>query len=519
MSVTRNILVSVALLAVAALAAAVAAIPWVKADKPGIAVFFLLVFALAVSRREMWQRPSWLMLAIMLAGLAMIPPSVIARGFGRIDMMAILFHTDFGVAGAGLGGLETEILQSTLAITLLLFAIYGLLSIWRPGTWLYLVIAVSLFAMNPLTHYAALRWLVPPIPSDLVDYMAPVVETPASPQDPDIVLIYLEGSDRQFADTDVWGDVYAPLSRLAAEGISLTRVRQISGTGWSIAGMMASLCGVPAVPNGLVYRNNYDAVSEFMPNITCLGDVLSRRGYDLSYVVGGELAFGGLDKFYGQHGFTDMTGLDEQRAFYSPKEFDAALIDWILDDQMVFDTARRELEDRLALPGPFAMVVETVGPHGRNGWLSRKCSDTGRGVKSTDARRVMACTFADTEAFISDLRRRHAQTRPDRGLRLIVMSDHLSHNPKTPPVAPEFRDANTVLLIGAGGAGRTVTKEGAMIDVFPTLLEWLGFSGSPAANLGRSLLSEQQTVIESHGKHRLNAMLTDDAALSNLIWD
>jgi phosphoglycerol transferase len=333
-------------------------------------------------------------------------------------------------------------------------------------------------------------------------------------------MIYLESTDRQFADPVVWGDVYAPLNDISAEGITFTRIGQVAGTGWSLAGIVATNCGVPIVARGALYRTNFEDIDTFMPAMTCLGDVLAQRGYDAAYVVGGDLGFGGLGVFFQTHQIMDVTGRAELEAAYSAQEAAAALIGWVLDDQMVFDFAATRLAELQRQPEPFALIVETIGPHADNGFLSRDCTDDGQATFSRDMTRVLECTINDTVKFVAHARAEQMRLRPGRPLALVIMSDHLSAHPRPPPVAAECDGFNTVIMVGAGAEpGRIVTKPGSMIDVFPTMLDWFNWAEDPvAAGLGRSLLGHGKTIVEQHGIDALDGMIATDVALANRIW-
>lgn len=520
MTMFRRITASLFLLIVLICALAVAVLPWLRPDRYGVPATLALLVALVVGRGLLWRRQHRTYVVVVLAAALMVPAVVIARGFGRIDMMSVLFHADFGMAGATLKGLENEIIAGIVSIGYICLAVAMLAALWRCGPKVHLVAALGLVLVNPFVQFAGLWAMQAPVSSDLSSRLvAPDLVANPGPS-PDIVVIYLEGLDRRFADPAVWGDLYAPLGALANEGISFTGLGQIVGTGWSLAGMVATQCGVPVVPRGLIYRNNYDDIEAFMPAIQCLGDVLAAKDYHTEFVVGGDLTFGGIDQFYATHGITLQTGLHEQALIYPPDEIEAASINWILDDQMVFQTARMRHALQLAGSQPFALIVETIGPHGKIGYLSRRCSDSGRGEKSRDMPRVVACTIEDTVAFVRHVQAEQAAKRPGRALRIVVLSDHLSHDGTTPPVAAEFTARNTAMFIGGPeDAGRVIDRAGSMIDIFPTMLEWLGFAAAPVgAGLGRSLLSAPQTLVEKEGIAMLDAMITGDAALSLAVW-
>lgn len=516
--VLRRWAASIGLLVVMIYALTVAIDPRFRPDQIGPYVLIALVVALVLGWR-LFRRPGKALWLVAIAAVLLIPAVAVARGFGRVDMIAMMFHADFGMAGATIEGLETEILQATLSALFLTLGFALLAGLWSFGARSYLVFAACLLAINPAFRSLAWATVLPAVESDLMErYSAPTL-TATPMTTPDLVVIYLEGTDRHFADEAVWGDLYAPLRKLEAEGTSFTQVGQIEGTGWSLAGMVATQCGVPVLPKALTYRNNFDKLDSFMPKVDCLGDVMGRNGYELSYVVGGDVAFGGIDAFYRSHGFSRLIGMHEQEAIYGADVIAAAKGGWVLDDQLVYETARAEASRLIAQPKPFLLVVETIGPHGRMGILSRRCNEGGIVTLSKDVQRVVSCLLEDTYAFVRDAQAAHAKARPGKELRFVIVSDHLSHNPNRPDAAPEYQGFNTAIFLGGGAAGRKVAKPGAMIDIYPTILDWMGLSVEPhAAGLGRSLLRDAPTVAEVHGIDVFNRMLISDVPLSQKVW-
>jgi phosphoglycerol transferase len=504
------------------LVAMVSALPWTAPDKPGLLFLLCLIAGFSIVGRAVWGPRPWAFWLIPLAAALLVPAVALSRSFRRIDMLAIVFHRDFGMQGATLVGLETQILQGVLCGLGLILVFWGLSSLGRWRTWHFGMAALVIMLVNPVVQFFVVSQLRAAVPSDLAERLVEPRLRPVTPQrlQPDVLVIYLEGTDRQFADPAVWGDVYAPLTDFAARGMTFTRVGQIAGTGWSLAGIVSTQCGVPIVARGVRYVNNFSDVDAFMPAVTCLGDILATRGYAAAYVVGGDLGFGGLGVFFRTHQVSDVTGKAELEAVYPPTEISAALIGWILDDQMVFDFARGKLAMLQGRPEPFALFVETIGPHGHDGYLSRRCTDEGRAAFSRDARRVLNCTITDTLAFVEHAQAEQARLRPDRPLAVVLLSDHINNDPRTPSVDAEYAGYNTVIMVGAGAkAGRVVTKPGSMIDVLPTMLDWFDWAeGSVAAGLGRSLLGDGPTIVEQHGIDALDSMITTDVALANRIW-
>ncbi len=514
----RRVTLTALLLGVIAIALVVAAKPTFRPDRPGIVAALMLIAALVLGGKRLWARPRWSFLLVLGAALMMVPFVVIARGFGRIDMMAILLHREFGVDGANLGGLSSEIIAAVTSLGLIVLCVAMLAALWRLGWRSYVLIAGLLVLANPMVQYGLRRVFIPPVPSDLVTQLRkPDLLRPA--QLPDIVVIYLEGLDRRFADADRFPGAYDQILPLQNEAQAFSGVGQIAGTGWSLAGMVASQCGVPLVPNGLIGRNNYDVVARFMPNQQCLTDVLAENGYVTNFVVGTTVVFAGVDKFYIGHRTTALFGTEQHKEIFPPEVIAAASMDWILDDQMAFEAARLRADALMAQDAPFGLIVETIGPHGRNGYLSRNCAEDHHAAHTADIMAVVQCTASDALTFVREVQAKHAALRPDHDLRIVVLSDHLNHGAPFFAVRPELNAANTVLLLGGAGQGQMSDRQGAMIDVYPTMLEWLGFAKPPvAAGLGRSLLSAAQTLVEERGIEKIDAMLSGDATLAERLW-
>jgi len=504
------------------LLARVSTLPSLTPDKSGIAFLLCILAGFALIGRALWRPRSWAFGLIVLSAVLLVPAVALSRAFGRIDMLAIVFHKEFGMQGATLAGLETPILQGVLCGVGLILIFLGFSSFgrWQPRH--FALAALAVLAINPVIQYLAVSQLRATVPSDLARQLVQPALVPVTTGDlqPDIVMIYMESTDRQFADPAVWGDVYAPLNALAAEGMNFTRVGQIAGTGWSLAGLVATNCAVPIVPRGALYRTNFEEIDEFMPAMTCLGDILAARNYRSAFVVGGDLGYGGIDTFFRTHQIDDITGLRELEAVYSPQEIAQSLIGWVQDDQMVFDFATRKLADLQSQPQPYALLVETIGPHVDNGLLSRDCTDDGQATFSRDMNRVLRCTIGETVAFITHIRAEQARLRPERPLAIVLMSDHLSMHPTPPAVAPEYDGFNTLMMLGAGAQpGLVVTKPGSMVDVMPTLLDWFGWAQDPvAAGLGRSLLGSAPTIVEQNGIDVLDSMIATDVELANKVW-
>lgn len=84
---------------------------------------------------------------------------------------------------------------------------------------------------------------------------------------------------------------------------------QLHGTDYTIAGMVASQCGIPLFAP---FEGNASAsMSSFFPQNICLGDILKNSGYENYFMQGANLRFAGKDVFLRSHGFDHLYGSEE----------------------------------------------------------------------------------------------------------------------------------------------------------------------------------------------------------------
>jgi phosphoglycerol transferase len=446
--------------------------------------------AVALGGLAIWRRMVPAYLWVILAAAAMIPFVVLLRMYGFVDPSALSYHLQYGISN---GSLSESLRPLTVSFLLMFFyciAVYNmaaLLNLRKTGA---VMAALVLVVMNPavwvvyaVAKHKLVDWTVEVASLNLVQRLtAPQILD--APDHPNIIVIYLEGMERGYGESEVFGDIYDPIWELASEGLQLTNIEQIEATGWSIAGAVATQCGVPLLPNGLRAHNLFYAQTEFLNGRTCLGDVLSSRGYWLEFISGIEVSFAGTNHFYTSHRFDRLQGNDAIVAAMPPADVARSLSEWVFDDQIVFEMAQTRVLAMAAADRPFGLVIETFGAHGPRHVLSRRCSPNNRAAHIDDMRPVVQCSADLTRDFV-----RFVQAQP--GLEdtvFAIMSDHLGHDIRLQSMlVPETR-RNTVVFLGAGHAGEVIGGSGSMIDVFPTFLDYIGLLGpNTHAGLGVSL--------------------------------
>ncbi len=127
-----------------------------------------------------------------------------------------------------------------------------------------------------------------------------------------IVWLYLEQVERTYLDERLFPGLMPNLGSLEEESLSFTNVHEVYGTGWTIAGMVASQCGIPLVtPSG--NESAMTGMDQFLPGAECLGDILDEAGYDLNYMGGAILSFAGNGKILQGSGLSGWNQSNTQR--------------------------------------------------------------------------------------------------------------------------------------------------------------------------------------------------------------
>ncbi|MHB0774985.1 sulfatase-like hydrolase/transferase [Halomonas sp. WWR20] len=439
----------------------------------------------------------------------------LAASFGNVDLGAVIFHLQAGITESG--GTERIIvgILYTLAALVMLSAVTWLVRVdhrWR--LW-ERVLALFLLALNPLLFGLSLRgaavvgddnnWLEQ-------RYRKPQVETqPSHP--PNLIYLYLESTERTYADRQRFGEAYADLTALGRQGTVIQGIRQLDNTGWTMAGMAASQCGVPLIPAGLVHDNQFEPLDEVLPNVTCLGDILSQRGYQLTFMGGASTRFAGKAKFYKGHGFDTVLGRDELEGQVSPPDY---LNDWGLFDDTLLDMAVARIRDLAAQPQPFAFVGLTLAAHPPFGNPAQSCREQQGDFDGEDILYSVKCTGWLARRFVERLAR---EGLLDNTL-VVVASDHLSmRNSAWQQLVVGPRE-NTFLMLGKGiPEGKVMHRDASMVDVYPTVLEAMGYRlHNHRAGLGVSLLSNSPTLVERYGLEKINDRMRVESALQQHMW-
>ncbi|MGO2242480.1 MAG: sulfatase-like hydrolase/transferase [Halomonas sp.] len=457
--------------------------------------------------RKIWP---WSLLPLSLWGIYVY----LADSFGIVDLGAVFFHLQAGIAEHGGAGKMFTAVFYTLVMIGVLAAVTWLSrhdQRWRLAERFF---ALVLLASNPLLFGLGQRSA-----SIVTDdgawldrrYKAPPTEELQDP--PNLLIMYLESLERTYSN-ELFGDVYADLDALGERGAVFEGIRQMDNTGWTMAGMIASQCGVPLMPAGLIHDSQFEPLSKVAPGVDCLGDVLAKQGYQLSYLGGASTQFAGKGLFYRGHQFTTVKGREDLEPLLDDPEY---VNSWGLYDDSLYDITADEIrrlnsEDN----GPWGVVNLNLAGHAPHGYPSQACVEQQGEFDGQDILYSVQCSAWLARRFIERL---EAEGLLDNTL-VMVLSDHLTMRVSVWDQLTAMDRDNTLIMIGDGIEPRRIRRDATTLDIFPTLLDALGFNlPEQRAGLGTSLFSDKQTLVEIHGIEVVNQRLREETALQHRLWD
>ncbi len=300
------------------------------------------------------------------------------------------------------------------------------------------------------------------------DWIAMLYSLPAQFGTPvrkkNLILIYAESLEFSFGSHPFDDDLLHPLEvGLLADAKSFPHFRQMAGTGWTIAGMVATQCGIPLKPLGIFGQNKLGQnTTQFLPQAECLGDILKSSGYRNVFLGGASNQFAGKGMFLQTHGYDQVLGREHWLESYPQ----ASLNEWGLNDDDLFAEALKKLAQLSASGAPFNLTILTVGMHDPDGFLAPSCPhDFG------DFRDPVACTAHLIADFVASARARGYLEGTD----VVILGDHLARpNGVYDKLesAPERSIFNKFLTSAPLPANRDVINH---FDIAATLLTSLGY--------------------------------------------
>ena len=173
-------------------------------------------------------------------------------------------------------------------------------------------------------------------------------DTLLNTQKPNIIIILLEGCGGEFTEIGGRTDITPNLNKLAKEGIYFTNCY---GNSWRTdRGTLCALSGYPSFPTMSVMK--IPSKSRSLPNIACT--LQQQRGYNTSYLYGGDINFTNMRSYLISGGFENLTWMKD----YSAEEQKTA--QWGVRDDITFKTL---YQMTTKAEQPFLIGFSTLSSH------------------------------------------------------------------------------------------------------------------------------------------------------------
>lgn len=400
----------------------------------------------------------------------------IGRTFGEPSIDQILYHLRYADGAAIQMG---EIFLMTFVVELVLFPmafaalaafVHGRLT-GHFGGWPRLLVrmaptlAIVAGVGMVLVHFSAFSYAAAQLAPDNFagQYVDPrQVQIDAAGRR-NLILIYAESLEETYSDSTVFGrDLLASLQTLGGQRVG--NYGPAPGTNWTIAGMVATQCGVPLRVYSEYDIKRREGERVFLPRATCLGDVLQARGYRNVFMGGAPLSFAGKGSFLRDHGYAETYGRDEwEKSGIKPGE----LNEWGLYDSALFARAQARLDQLHASGQPFNLTLLTLNTHNPHGFMSNRCRNRG----ARDFEGIVVCSSDLMADFV-----RHVRAKGYlKDTTLVILGDHLA---MPNPVYGKLEKANArriFNLVVTEPPLQLEQRELLPFDFYPTLVELAGF--------------------------------------------
>ncbi len=459
----------------------------------GSELLSLLLFIASVAlytwkagKNKLWFTAILLLLGIWLVLNASLLASNYFTGEGIND--AVIYTITSSLSGAGV----SKYLLPGLGLGLVLVLLFGLLS-WflrlrkgHRGNKLYSLLAV-LLAFASIKTTPAYQQVASLIKSQVAkgnsDFYShyKVPGTQIRGDKPNLIYIYAESLERTYFNEKAFPNLAPELSEIKNNAVDFSNTEQLPGTEYTIAGMVASQCGIPlfAPFDG----NASSSLSTFYPQNVCLGDILKASGYQNYFYQGASLSFAGKDLFLSSHGFDHLYGFNELKSVVKDPRYRN---DWGWYDDTLLDIVFDKYVELAQQHRPFSLFALTVDTHHPDGFISRTCQRNrylwqGKNNKSFAA---VACS----QEHIARLIARIQATPWSSNTLIVVSSDHLAmNNTAYQALNQQARSDLFFMIQGNKANSKVIPVKRSTLDNGATVLDAMG--GDNFIGLGRSSLS------------------------------
>lgn len=317
-----------------------------------------------------------------------------------------------------------------------------------------------------------------------------------------LVLIYLESVESGYLNKDLFPGITPNLNRLSKESEFYPNFYQAPGTGWTIAGIHSSQCGLPLM-YGLGGNSSLTQITD--SKMSCLGDILKKAGYYQTYIGGADHSFAGKGTFLKQHGYDEVVGKHE--LFSNDPTLN--LHWWGVRDIDTIEYAKKKYLSLSKSEKPFNLTLLTLDTHHPNGLPDPRCKDFILNKKGIDLVDSVECTDHIIGEFVEFI---NSLPNADQTL-IVILPDHLAMRTTTSEKLKEEKRKLFAMFLNSKSPG---IKDSELLhfDIADMILNRLNIASNatfPLKNLSNQPFEERI----SHIKNNQRSITTVNISLSN----
>lgn len=294
-----------------------------------------------------------------------------------------------------------------------------------------------------------------------------------------IILIYAESLETSLVDIYGNKELFEPLNINDSNNHKITKFKQLTGTGWTIAGIVATQCGLPLKPVGFLSENRIgENTSKFMHNAKCIPDILAEAGYKNIFLGGAYTEFAGKSNYLKTHQYHEIYGRNE----LIQKNPNYKLNDWGVQDDDLLNNAKEIYLKEVESGRPFNLTILTLGMHAPNGYVAPACPNNFEVYEN-----AIFCTTWLLRDFLDFV----AKNDINKNTEIVIVGDHLTMKPM--PQAKNGWESSRSIFNMFITTSKLKSNTDVMnhFDVFPTVLHMLEFIPKDgAAGLGCSVFDK-----------------------------
>ena len=311
-----------------------------------------------------------------------------------------------------------------------------------------------------------------------------------------LVVIYLESIEDAFTEEETFEkDMIEPVSSVTGDWTTVPDYLMYEGGGWTMSGIVATQCGIPlrtdesgmtdTDPNAIGSEGN--TISGYLPQATCMGDVLDAAGYRSVFMGGALASFAGKGQFLEDHGYDEVKDL----AYWEEQGETEIRSDWGLSDRRLLERAKDEIDELHAGDEPFNLTVLTLDTHEPLHAYDYCPIETEQELTS-----ITYCSMQQVQGFVEHMEERGYL----EDTAVVIMGDH----PKMTTEYVSFWDElsnrdkpRTIYNRIWSPDGLVPTRQIDQLSMYPTMLELVGI-GIPdhRAGIGVSAYARAEDVPE-----------------------